>query len=166
MIATNQMDVIAQRRAAIAKRRQEIANDMTALNKENNDLVREDHELSAAQRVIARLMNLPEPQAQPASQNGAGSPTERAGKPAGIPTVPEMTELILGEAEASGDPWREGRDILAEIKRRWWPTVQPNDVLPTLWRLAHVERLRKKGSKYARQRKTIAEGATSERRPA
>jgi|SRR5262245_45127634 len=166
MIATNQMDVIARRRDAIAKRRLEIANDVTALNKENIALVREDNELVAAQRVIARLMNLPEPQAQAAPPNGARPSAEKAGKPAGIPTVPEMTELILGEAEASGDPWREGRDILAEIKRRWWPTVEPNDVLPTLWRLAHVERLRKKGSKYAQKRKTIAEDATSERRSA
>jgi hypothetical protein len=163
-MSKNQLGVIAERRVVIAKRRGAIFDEVKALNQENNDLMREDQELSAAQRVIARLMNLPEP--QPASSNGAEAPIERAGKPAGIPTVPEMADIILREAEAAGDPWREGRTIVAEIKQRWWPTVEPNDVLPTLWRLANVERLRKKGSKYAQRRKTIAEGAEPERRSA
>ena len=73
------------------------------------------------------------------------------GKPPGTPTVLDMAfSVIATDAEPQGQMFMEAQDIVAAIRRRWWPTVKSNDIAPTLWRAAKEGRIYKTGTRYAR----------------
>ena len=49
----------------------------------------------------------------------------------------------------SGQHWMDASDIIKGIREKWWPTVEPGDVSPTLWRLDKTQKLQKDGTRYA-----------------
>ncbi|MFN0191547.1 MAG: hypothetical protein ACKVP5_06165 [Aestuariivirga sp.] len=57
-------------------------------------------------------------------------------RPEGIPTTREMGRLVLSEAGKA----LSGREIVEAIDSRWWPGVTPNDIIPTLTKLAKKKR--------------------------
>jgi hypothetical protein len=141
-----QIDVIQQRGLEIANRRAQIGKEINDLNVENLALAKEQEELAVAARVMARLLQQPE---RAILDQEAPQPP-RQGKPPGIPTVYDMADRILQEAEVTDGEWIEGQEIVARIRSKWWPDARTVDIVPTLWRLAQQDRLRKEGTKYAR----------------
>jgi hypothetical protein len=125
--------------------------DITAEIKAIDD---DDEELAVAERVLARIhkIDLPKGQAEQLSQESKGSKT---GKPEGIPTITEMAEMVLRDAEQNGEPSLETKEIVARIRKRWWPSAANNDISPTLWRAAtKLGTLHKDGTRYSRIKRT------------
>jgi hypothetical protein len=71
-----------------------------------------------------------------------------AGKPEGIPTMPEMIFEALRDAKNRGLKGLEPKDIAAYIAAKWWPGVKINNVGPIAWRLYSKDKLAKRNSKY------------------
>lgn len=143
--SSSDLDLIRQRRQQIDAERKNLAAQIDSLRRKETMLDQELHELTVTERTIARLHNieLPELIAPPEKATG--------GKPAGIPTVLEMANAVIAsEAEGRDQLFMEGNDITEAIRRRWWPTVKPSDVTPTLWRAAKEGRIYKNGTRYAR----------------
>ena len=113
----------------------------------------QERDLEVAERV---LMSLDiedgleeglEPTPAPANTNNTTT-TEPAGKPEGIPTMPEMIIEALKDAKARGLKGLEPKDITAFIAAKWWPDVRINNVGPIAWRLYKSERLNKRNANY------------------
>jgi hypothetical protein len=95
-------------------------------------LEREEEELELALRVIKRF-----------SPSNGVAPKLGPARPEGGPTLFEMTETVLAQAEAKGKPGLKGREIVAEIGRQFWPGVKPAQVLPQVYGYAKKDRLKK-----------------------
>jgi len=98
-------------------------------------LEEEEEELQVALRVIKRF----------SSANGA-TPKLGPPRPEGSPTLFEMTETVLTQAEMDGRPGLKGREIVAHIGKQFWPGVKPAQILPTVYQFAKKGRLRKTSS--------------------
>lgn len=94
-------------------------------------LEKEEAELTLALRVIKRF-----------STNGA-APKLGPARPEGTPTLFEMTDAVLAEAEARGKVGLKGREIVAEIGKQYWPGVKPAQILPQVYQYASKGRLKK-----------------------
>ncbi len=71
-------------------------------------------------------------------------------KPDTAPTVPEMIHEILLRPHLLDDPGMEPKDILNEIRKRWWPDAPSTSVGPIAWRMWKKEgRLVKDGNLYS-----------------
>jgi hypothetical protein len=71
-------------------------------------------------------------------------------KPESAPTVPEMIHEILLRPHLLDDPGMEPKDILNEIRKRWWPDAPSTSVGPIAWRMWKKEgRLVKDGNLYS-----------------
>jgi hypothetical protein len=117
---------------AMLNRRKEIA---SAVEK----LKAEDSEIENALRVFSRYGKLP------TGSNGTG---ERAGKlgpprPDGTPSLFDMTETVIKDAIKGGKSGLKGREIVAEIGKRYWPGVKPQQVLPPIYGFVKNKRLKK-----------------------
>lgn len=122
---------------AINARKQEIAEAIAALQAE-------DAELDITLRVLARFGGL-FPAEVPASANGSDPPKPKLGppRPEGTPSLFEMTVDVLREAIAGGKHGLKGKEIVAEIGRKYWPGVQPDQVLPPIYGFVGKKRLKK-----------------------
>ena len=96
-------------------------------------------DLSVTERTLARILDVDLPDVE------TRQIAMRRKKPADIPSIHEMAVSIIrdrGEAV-------EAQEIIAGIRKRWWPEATNNDVSPTLWRLATKDnRLTKNGTRY------------------
>ena len=128
MISTEELN-------AINVRKQEIAEAIAALQAE-------DAELDIALKVLARFGGLFPPSA-PA--NGSDPPKPKLGppRPEGTPSLFDMTVEVLREAIAGGKHGLKGKEIVAEIGRKYWPGVQPDQVLPPIYGFVSKKRLKK-----------------------
>lgn len=71
-------------------------------------------------------------------------------KPDTAPTVPEMIHEILLRPHLLGDVGLEPKDILIQIRKRWWPDAPSTSVGPIAWRMWKKEgRLVKDGNLYS-----------------
>ena len=144
--------LIQKARAAVMARREAIDHQMEALKAELEVLDRDAQELDMAERVLARYSkgDVPRPNAAPRVYEPSIS-VQTSGRPANIPTVNDMTDIVLREHQTrTGERFLEGGDIVREIRRRWWPSVKSNDVVPTLTKTAKKgRRFVKVGSRYA-----------------
>ena len=61
------------------------------------------------------------------------------GKPAGIPTLPEM--IIEAMRADNGGGGIQPSAALSFIRQKYWPTVKSADVSSTMWRMAQEGRL-------------------------
>jgi hypothetical protein len=98
------------------------------------------------------------------------APEPDTGKPAGVPTVPHMIAEVLSLRALLDGPGAAlaPKEILAEIRRLWWPDARTNDVSPILWRLAKEGRLAKTGKTYSLPKEetpAVQPAGASERRP-
>jgi hypothetical protein len=129
MIATEEIQ-------AINTRKQEIAEAIAALQAE-------DQELDIALKVLARFGGLYAPQA---AANGSDPPTKpKLGppRPEGTPSLYEMTVDVLRDAIATGKHGLKGKEIVTEIGKKYWPGVQPDQILPPIYSFVSKKRLRK-----------------------
>lgn len=125
--------LIHTRRTAIDARLADIEATIAPLEAEKATLATELRALRVAEEVFADLTGGPAP--APISRR----PARPAGtdRPRGAPTVAEMLTTVLTEAvEASGVGLRP-HEIVEEIRRRWWPGVVSNDVIPPLHRFVN-----------------------------
>lgn len=125
---------------SIQKRKAEVERRLRELDVERTELEQWYRDLTVTERTLARLLEID----LPMSSNAPEYPRRK--KPDNIPSVYDMAVTVLRER---ADEFVEGQEILAAIKRRWWPEATNNDITPTLWRLATKDnRLRKEGTKY------------------
>jgi len=110
---------------AIEARLREIAGTLDLLQEE-------EEELQTALRVLKRFA--------PSSE---AAPKLGPARPEGVPTLFEMTDSVLAQAEANGKPGLKGREIVAEIGRQFWPGVKPEQILPQVYQYAKRGRLKK-----------------------
>jgi hypothetical protein len=106
-----------------------------------------ERDLETAERVLTTLEAESVPEVLQPEPYVAPDPAP-AGKPEGIPTMPEMIIAALKDAKARGLRGLEPKDITAFIATKWWPEVKINNVGPIAWRLYKSERLAKRQSKY------------------
>ncbi len=118
---------------AIQARKREIAEAIA-------ELQAEDKELDIALKVKARFSGL-----QPPPQNGHDPAKPKLGppRPEGTPSLFDMTVDVLREAIANGKSGLKGREIVNEIGKKYWPGVQPEQVLPPIYGFVGKKRLRK-----------------------
>jgi len=113
----------------IQERRRKIAEEVARLQAE-------DKELEIALRVFGRYASK--------GENGEREP-DRLGppRPEGTPSLFEMTDTVIKAAIAAGKPGLTGREIVAEIGKRYWPGVKPAQILPPIYGFTKRGRLRK-----------------------
>lgn len=97
-------------------------------------LVREQAELEMAAKVIARLTGAE--RTSIGEEDAIESAAHGRAKPEGIPTMPEMIRRVFIGARMRGVGSMEPKDVTAEIKQGWWPSVDGANVSATMWRLA------------------------------
>lgn len=112
----------------ILRRQREVAAAMEKLRVELE-------ELETTIRVLKRY----------SAANGASDDGSKLGppRPEGTPSLFEMTALVLKDAMAGGKPGLTGREIVADIGKRYWPGVKPQQILPPIYSFAKRGRLRK-----------------------
>lgn len=62
-------------------------------------------------------------------------------RPSGAPTNFEMARLVLLSVQKEGRPGLTAAELVDEIGRRYWPGVQPPQIMPTMYQLAKQGRL-------------------------
>jgi hypothetical protein len=63
-------------------------------------------------------------------------------RPEGIPSLFVMTATVLREARVAGNRnGLTGKEIVDEIRNRWWPGLNSQQVLPTIYQFAKRGRL-------------------------
>jgi hypothetical protein len=124
--------------SAIKARKQEIAEAIAVLQAE-------DAELDTTLRVLARFGGLFPPASPSPPVNGSDPPKPKLGppRPEGTPSLYDMTVEVLREAIAGGKQGLKGKEIVAEIGRKYWPGVQPDQVLPPIYGFVSKKRLKK-----------------------
>jgi hypothetical protein len=113
----------------ILQRRKEIAAEIDKLKAE-------DGELEVALRVLGRFGK-----AIPATDSRSGKLGPP--RPAGVPSLFEMTDIVIKDAIKAGKSGLKGREIVAEIGKRYWPGVQPQQILPPIYSFVKNKRLKK-----------------------
>lgn len=106
-------------------------------------LQREAEEIEITLRVLKRFPAGKEGQEPEQTSNKSGPP-----RPDGTPTLFEMVSLILSSARREGKLGLTGREIVDEIGRRYWPGVQSQQVLPTVYRFVKETRLGRQDGKF------------------
>lgn len=114
------------------KRRKEIAAEVEKLKAE-------DSEIETALRVFSRYGGKP----IPATDGLLSAPKLGPPRPDGTPSLFEMTETVIKDAIKAGKSGLKGREIVAEIGKRYWPGVKPQQVLPPIYGFVKTKRLRK-----------------------
>ena len=156
------LELIMKRRTAITVERARLKQERQRIDADEAKLAAEESELAVAQRVFSRLSEA-KPDAVDDTPDLADRiratldmgedisiPKNGSDRPRGIPTVPEMLDIILADAERAGKEGLVGRDLVVQIDKRWWRGVGWNDILPTAARLAKKNRLGRNGSLYTR----------------
>jgi hypothetical protein len=112
-----------------------LENEIASLREQAKDYV-------IAERVLTSL-DLDDEES-PRSEAGP-SPSENdlsmTGKPPGIPTMPEMIVEVLKRNDQLTDEVKSPSQVLAIIKKEWWPNATSSDISPVMWRMAKEGRL-------------------------
>lgn len=132
-------------------RRFEIGTEVDKLTRHIEALEKEAQELEQAENVLLRLARHVGRELPPSSRDEIRARQEvlseqalTAGKPEGIPTMPEMITMVLREHTDGLEP----KEIAAIIGKRWWPRVPVNAVGPIAWRMHKRSQLAKSGALY------------------
>ena len=112
---------------------QKIQARLREINAQMEKLRAEGEELETAVRVFKRF----------AGPNGAAPPGSKLGppRPDNIPLLFDMTESVIRDAVGAGKPGLTGAEIVAAIGKRYWPGVQGQQILPSIYGFAKQGRL-------------------------
>jgi hypothetical protein len=158
----------------IKARREAIAQEITFLNNRIIRLRAELPELSVAERVLIKLVEMdikssekvseppepeppapepPDPDLEPdplgeMGPEGAALELPRTRKPDGTPTMPDMILTILADEFRNGKRGMEPKEMTAIIADRWYPGVTTEAVGPIAWRMFKRGQLAKDGPLY------------------
>jgi len=142
--SNSDIELIKKRRSELDKEKSKLQAKIDEIKKQEAELNQEAVDLAVTERTLARLHNKPLPEdPHPIAKS-------HSGKPKGLPTVAEMANIILREAEHKGIMALETQEIVEKVREKWWPEVTSNDVAPNLWRLARENRLVKDETRYSR----------------
>lgn len=152
------IDLITQRRKAIAALRAKISVGRAQLDKDEAALAQEEQELAIAERVMGRLsaatpeaMMAPSaPKQPPRAMKGEGVPKYGTARPDRLPKMWQMIDAVLAAAEANGQKGLRGRDLVLGIGALYWPGVGANSIVPEVARMVHRGQLGKSGDLYVR----------------
>lgn len=148
---------LSERRAAVARRRQEIACAIEALQAEDAALIRRDEALQITAQTLPDLLKNEDRGPQALGDMAATlvaaiepEPERKKRKPDGIPPILEMANEALAHFEAQGTQLVTARDIAKFMRARYWPEAKADYIQGQLWRAAKRGDLIKKGSCYSR----------------
>lgn len=129
----------------IRARQKRISDDIAKLQKELD-------ELDVALRVLDRFSKPPDKPPKAAKKAKAKvSKKALTPRPTGIPSTFEMVETILREAETSGKQAITSRELMDQIRAKYWPGVQNKQILPSIFGFA-PKRLTRDGDKWKRKK--------------
>ncbi len=129
----------------INRRREEVSQEITRLQKQLAEMEKELVELDTAERVISRLSGAE--RGAPGAADEHESETPSGEKPEGIPTMPQMiTEALTFYCRVQGRA--KPRDVRDWIKRKYWRDVKGETVSSILWRMWKRGDLEKIGTQY------------------
>jgi hypothetical protein len=112
------------------------------IDEEIAKLQKESDELAIALRVLDRFTDKPtEPSAKP----------DLPPRPPGSPSTFDMVTMILAGAEKDGRGALTSRELMDEIRAKYWPGVQNKQILPSIFGFAKNNRLIREGDKWRRK---------------
>jgi hypothetical protein len=115
---------------AIEARKKEIERQIIALREEAD-------QLDVALKVIKRFA--PPTSEKPKDDDNKLGPA----RPAGVPTLYEMTYTVIRDAESRGKPGLTSREIIDAMAKQYWPGLKRQQVLPSIYTFAKQGRLNK-----------------------
>jgi hypothetical protein len=143
------VQAITERLSQIPRERSKLQDRLSLLGQEQNDL-------ETALRVLQQY-GVPGVVAVPISGkvsaggdgDGSGSANKLGPKrPEGVPPLYEMTVTVLTDAINKGKPGLKNRELVAAIGEKYWPGVQPEQVLAPIYSFVKKGRLKKTESGY------------------
>ncbi|HRO51250.1 MAG TPA: hypothetical protein PLW75_14000 [Hyphomicrobium sp.] len=147
-----------ERRAALSKRRQDIAQAIAELQAEDAELARRDEALQITAQTLPELLVNEEREPQSIGSMAANviasiepEPERKKRKPDDIPPILQMADEALAHFEAQGTALVTARDIANFMRARYWPEAKADYIQGQLWRAAKRGDLLKKGSHYCRK---------------
>jgi hypothetical protein len=126
--------------AKITVRRQEIGAEFARLDDQWARLVTEDEELEIAQRVVQRLDSGSSPIHEESEKGMKG---RWAPRPKGTPSIFNMTNIVLSDAESEGRHTLSPTELVEEIRHRFWPGLSGKQILPSVYHFARIGRLQR-----------------------
>ncbi|RXT36744.1 hypothetical protein [Bradyrhizobium betae] len=69
-------------------------------------------------------------------------------RPEGIPSTFEMVETILRDAERAGKGSLSSRELMDEIRAKYWPGVQNKQILPSIFGFGKAGRIIRDGERW------------------
>jgi DNA-binding protein YbaB len=143
MANISKLKIVQYKRRAISQRIAQQREILDVLEAQERDLEVAERVLAAldAEEAESEVVLEPEQEVAPVS-------AEPAGKPEGIPTMPDMIIEALKDAKARGQRGLEPKQMASFIAAKYWPTVTINAVGPIAWRMHTKERLGKRQSRY------------------
>ena len=130
---------------SIRARQKRISDEIEKLQKELD-------ELGVALRVLGRFAKAKPPDKPPKpSRTARASKKVLPPRPKGIPSTFEMVEKILTAGEASGKPEFTSRELMDQIRERYWPGVQNKQILPSIFGFGKAGRIIREGDKWKRK---------------
>jgi hypothetical protein len=122
-------------------RHKRIMDDIAKLQKEADDI-------ATLLRLADRFSGKPPEKGKPKAKD---KPV-RVPRPPGTPSTLEMVEMILASAEKDGRGALTSREIMDEIRAKYWPGVQNGQILPSIFGYRDKGLIRE-GDKWRRGKK-------------
>jgi hypothetical protein len=117
------------------------------LNEEIARLQKEADEIGIAIRVFDRFND------KPPDKGKSGSNSGLPPRPKGTPTTFNMVEMILMGAAKEGKDTITSRELMDEIRAKYWPGVKNSQILPSIFGYAKTGRLKREGMAWKTIRK-------------
>jgi hypothetical protein len=146
----------------VRRRREMIDAAVANLEKRITAYRHEQQELLMAERILMRFstggieddidlsLELDNPSGESVNATSAATKiVERAAKPDGIPTIPEMIFGALRESSSHGKYWLEPSEIRDYIRQRWWPMAHTNNIGPIVWKMGKDKKLKSHNGRYS-----------------
>jgi len=108
-------------------------------------LQKEADELGSFIRNLERFTGKP-------PDKGRSGKKKKTPRPAGTPSTFEMVDMILAGAEKDGRGALTSRELMDEIRAKYWPGVQNGQILPSIFGFKG-KRLNRTGDKWSRIKK-------------
>jgi hypothetical protein len=125
----------------LSARRKRVMDDIAKLQKEAD-------EIDMLLRLAGRYSGKPPEKGKPKAK---GKPA-KVPRPPGTPSTLEMVEMILAGAEKDGRGPLTSREIMDDIRAKYWPGVQNGQILPSIFGYRDKGLIRE-GDKWRRGKK-------------
>jgi hypothetical protein len=136
------MKTVAPKIQLIRDKLQALNSEIARLEGEISSLREQANDYAIAERVWASLEF--DDEESPRRETGAssgGNDLRLTSKPPGIPTMPDMIVEVLRRNDQLTDEVKSPSQVLAIIKKEWWPNATSTDISPVMWRMAKDGRL-------------------------